>query len=254
MNENAIRTGILVIGLGAGGGAGYFLAKRKYRLLAEEEIESVKAAFKELRTISDRAEDKKKTPPARPEGSLISVPDQQPRTEAQAREFTAYNQVVADAGYVGPKGDPGSSEVDQPDYTQKPVESVEVTVDENREVDVKVSYSNGLPNDAALVTAAVYEERIDGVPYLIDVGEFIQNEAEFDVHTMTWYAGDNTLIFDDEPDKMVDDLDIVGGYRNLKTFGEDLLNQHTIYVRDDRNEKMFEIVRDTRRFSAGMDV
>lgn len=54
MNKNAVNFTIyFTAGMAIGVGAGYLLAKKKYRLLAEEEIASVKDIFKKV-----RAEDK----------------------------------------------------------------------------------------------------------------------------------------------------------------------------------------------------
>lgn len=173
----------------------------------------------------------------------------QPRTEAANREFVEYNKVVAAEQYVGPESTvevPSDSEVDPRVVEDKPVKAVEIGVDDNNNVDVRVTYEQAA---SALRDAG----HLSTGPHLVDVGEFMTNEGEFDQITMTWYEGDHTLIFDDQPDEMVEDLSIVGGLTALRSFGQDSMNEHTIYVRDDDNEKMYEIVRDTRRFSAGLD-
>lgn len=244
MNRNVAYISIFATGLALGGGGGYFLAQKKFRLIAEEEVESVRSAFHELQKINEASGSDKDSGTADPKPVPTELYPQglaiQPRTEASNREFVAYNQVVAKQKYVGSTSEPANpsdSEVDPRIVEEVPVKSVEVEVNENNEVEVRVGYEG---------------VELEG-PQLIDVGEFMTNEAEYDQITMTWYAGDSTLIFDDQPDEMVEDLSIVGGLENLHTFGLDSMNAHTIYVRDDKAEKLYEIVRDTRRYSAGMD-
>lgn len=240
MNKNVAYGTFFATGLALGGGGGYFLAKKKFRLLAEEEVESVREAFHELNRIAREADAPKSDESSDPKGAETKQPamglSQQPRTQTADREFVEYNKVVANEQYVGPASD---SEVDPRIVEEKPPHVLEVEVNDHNDVDVRVSYDNPTSNDTS-------------GPHLIDVGEFINNDLDHDQFTMTWYAGDNTLVFDDKPDEMVDDLSIVGGLDALTSFGQDAMNEHTIYVRDDDREKMYEIVRDTRRFSAGM--
>lgn len=253
MNRNVVYVAVFSTGLALGGGGGYFLAQKKFRLLAEEEVESVREAFHELKRIareadspkSDESTDSKGDPAVKPSMGLST----KPRTEAANREFVAYNQIVANEQYVGPKGEsgvPSDSEVDPRIVEEKPVKAVEIEVNDRNEVDVRVTYDQA---ESAIMPH--HTDILEG-PHLVDVGEFMTNDADHDQFTMTWYAGDQTLVFDDRPDEMVDDLSIVGGLAALSSFGMDSMNEHTIYVRDDENQKMYEIVRDTRRFSAGM--
>lgn len=252
MNKSVAYGTFFATGLALGGGGGYLLAKKKFRLLAEEEVESVRKAFHELNRISREAADSKNPESSDPEGATSKQPamglSQQPRTQAANREFVDYNKIVANEQYVGPKGSPGpsDSEVDPRIVEDVPVKAVEVEVNEQNNVDVRVTYEQA----ASALRGAIHEST---EPHLIDVGEFMTNESEYDQFTMTWYAGDQTLVFDDQPDEMVDDLSIVGGLTALGSFGLDSMNEHTIYVRDDDSQKMYEIVRDTRRFSAGID-
>ena len=259
MNKNVVYVSVFATGLALGGGGGYLLAKKKFRLLAEEEVESVREAFHELKRISREESAAESSGSSDSEGTpkeqTILDPSKRPRAKAGDREFIEYNKVVAAQQYVGPKGEPGTpsdSEVDPRIVEDTPIKAVEVEVNDQNDIDVRVTYDQA----ASIIRAGRTEENsplneAEG-PHLIDVGEFINNEASFDQFTMTWYAGDNTLVFDDIPDEMVDDLSIVGGLPALQSFGMDSMNEHTIYVRDDAQEKMYEIVRDTRRFSAGM--
>lgn len=246
MNKNVAYASFFAAGLAVGGGGAYFLAQKKFRLLAEEEVESVREAFHELNRISREAADAKSDKSADSKGTEAKQPamglSQQPRTQSADREFVAYNQVVANEQYVGPSSD---SEVDPRDVENTPIKAVEIGVNDQNDVDIRVSYEDA---SSAIMIGSDPEG-----PHLIDVGEFMTNEADHDQFTMTWYAGDHTLVFDDQPDEMVEDLNIVGGLTALSSFGLDSMNEHTIYVRDDSREKMYEIVRDTRRFSAGSD-
>lgn len=253
MNKNVAYGTFFATGLALGGGGGYILAKKKFRLLAEEEVESVREAFYELNKIAKEAATPKSAEPSDTEGASSSTPpmglSKKSRTDASDREFVEYNKVVAAEQYVGPESTvevPSDSEVDPRIVEDKPVKAVEVGVDDKNNVDVRVTYEQAA---SALRDAG----HLSSGPHLIDVGEFMSNEAEYDQVTMTWYAGDHTLIFDDQPAEMVEDLSIVGGLTALSSFGMDSMNEHTIYVRDDDTEKMYEIVRDGRRFSAGID-
>lgn len=251
MNKNVAYGTFFATGLALGGGGGYFLAKKKFRLLAEEEVASVRDAFHELNRISREAAGSKNDESSDPEGTPSQPAmglSKQPRTQAADREFVEYNKVVAAEQYVGSQSEsetPSDSEVDPRIVEEKPVKAVEIEVNDRNNVDVRVTYEQA---ESVLMGGSD-----SSGPHLIDVGEFMTNESDYDQITMTWYAGDNTLIFDDQPDEMVDDLSIVGGLTALTSFGVDSMNEYTIYVRDDDNQKMYEIVRDTRRFSAGID-
>ena len=85
-------------------------------------------------------------------------------------------------------------------------------------------------------------EPIGDVPYVISPAEF-GNLDGYDIQTLRYYEGDDTLTDDD--DNVVDE-ELVGS-ASLSAFGE--YEDDTVYVRNDRLKRDYEILRENGRYT-----
>ena len=76
-------------------------------------------------------------------------------------------------------------------------------------------------------------------PYILEHDEFY--ESEYQAVTLTWYEGDEVLA--DEKDEHIPDIDKVVGEDNLLRFGAGSRDPNIIYVRNEKLEVDFEIVK-----------
>jgi len=85
-------------------------------------------------------------------------------------------------------------------------------------------------------------------PFVIPVQAFMDNEELFEQFVLTYYVGDNTLIYEDS-DRVVEDVDQTVGFNNLHNFGVESGNDDTVYVRNPKKETEYEILRDEGKYS-----
>jgi len=84
-------------------------------------------------------------------------------------------------------------------------------------------------------------------PYILHHDEYYENETEFEQATLTYYEGDDTLV--DEKDVPVPDEDATVGEDALTAFGHGSKDKNVVFVRNDKLEMDFEIVRSNGKFS-----
>jgi hypothetical protein len=80
-------------------------------------------------------------------------------------------------------------------------------------------------------------------PYVINRELFFNSDTEYEQYTMTWYAGDETLV--NQSDRVVEekDVDFTVGRENLNKFGEESGDPNVVYIRCEALEMDFEIVK-----------
>lgn len=81
-------------------------------------------------------------------------------------------------------------------------------------------------------------------PYIIPYDEL--GDEDYEVECLTYYA-DGVLA--DDWDNRITDVEGTVGIDSLTHFGDNEDNQDTVYVRNDRLETDYEIVRDLRNFA-----
>lgn len=211
MNSNVSKAIYFTAGLSIGGGATYFFVKRKYRLLADEEVASVKDVFEKIY--------EKKLAQARDDWSAQPDPEEAaPEADVPAKESRkeAYERRIQSTGY--------SSRAEDPEE----VVSVKVEI-EDGEIDVTVEESERDPNQ----------------PYIIDIPDFYN--SEYDQVTLTYWVVDNVL--SDERDVQVEDVDSTIGNHHLRQLSKMREEQATIYIRNELKEIDFEIVKSEESFA-----
>lgn len=89
--------------------------------------------------------------------------------------------------------------------------------------------------------------RTEEAPYVLNQQEFMANDNDNVQVTLTYYAGDKTLV--DEREDLIDNIDKLIGEYNLEKFGHWSGDARILYVRNDVKDLDFEIVLDDRKYA-----
>lgn len=196
---------LVVGGMLIGGGTATLILKKRYQRILEQEVASVKAAYK------DQTKNLKKqnldlldeiTQPNKAEMD-------KPLTENELLQISA-SQLISDQGYGG-----GVIEEEAPRF-----KLYDRTTD------------NFNPAD---------EERSAEDPYVISLAEFSNDEEDFDKVTIRYFEADDTLVGELQKDPLP--IESVGA-KNLIRFGVGSEDENIVYVRNETLEIDFEIIKD----------
>lgn len=83
------------------------------------------------------------------------------------------------------------------------------------------------------------KRRTDEAPYVISKDEFMENETEFPQTSITYFAGDDTLV--DEEDQPMPEVEATVGQDNLARFGQGSGDTNIVYIRNPRTKIEFEV-------------
>ena len=167
---------------------------------------------------------------------FYSAVTHKPDLEDVARERLPKNEKL-DAAAVAIKGYGGH------DLTSDPRTAVKAA---NPNVDETVSHNifvDGAPVDvdpSDFDYEAEIATRSETAPYIISKDEWAQNEKEYDQVELTYFAGDDTLA---DEKAIIPDSDEAVGDLNLHRFGHGSGDNNILYVRNDRLENDFVIVK-----------
>ena len=209
MREDVLKTVVMVsAGILIGSSTTYLILnkriERKYRDIAEEEIQSVKRKFK-------------------------VVPDPN-GTEADERaRVGAYLDTLDKLQY---RAEGGTEEVYEKDIVIPDSEDEVITIERSTITTTTVEP----PPEFAMSQ----EVRSHDKPYVITTAEFEEDNG-YDKVDLTYYEEDDTLI--DLREDLVNDVNRTVGKANLKRFGHGSNGPDTLYVRNDRLGTDFEISR-----------
>jgi hypothetical protein len=96
-----------------------------------------------------------------------------------------------------------------------------------------------------------YEEeerkRSEDEPYILSHDEFMASEKDYQQVQFTYYEGDDVLC--DEKDQVVEDEDAVVGAANLLQFGHGSKDRNIVYIRNDRLQLEFEVVKSDGKYA-----
>lgn len=84
-------------------------------------------------------------------------------------------------------------------------------------------------------------------PYVVSVGEFMDNDGEFDQVNLTYYEGDNSLC--DDQEHLIPDIEGTVSSENLEKFGLASGDANVVYVRNERLKTVFEITRNLGEYA-----
>jgi hypothetical protein len=221
---------VLVVGGAAiGSGVTALILKKKYVARAEAEIASVRDAYlKRLNDLEIEFDEERKKDGKAPVAPVELHPEE---VEVPMERVVPTNEQLRKAYHKmstpNPETVEGLKEANEAlgysrkeDEVQKPVARVEI---KSPEADADT-------------------------PFVIPVQGYMDNEELFDQFVLTYYVGDNTLVYEDS-DRVVEDVDQTVGFHNLKNFGVESGNNDTVYVRNPKKETEYEILRDEGKYS-----
>ena len=220
MDREVIKRSVF-FGVGAAFGAGVIYAildrenKRKYRDIAEDEIESVKEAYKQI---------------------LVEHMDVKPveNGETVTDRDVAHNYMeLMDAKREYDK------QVNDLGYTRTEVEAQMNRKDAVEAETEAVQHLNAFDRSEP----PTFDDR----PHVITLDEFMQDQPEFDKLTITYYVKDNTL--SDERDQIIDDVERIISREALNWFGYKAGSDDVVHVRNMDIATDFEVLRDPGRYT-----
>lgn len=99
-------------------------------------------------------------------------------------------------------------------------------------------------------------QKIEGEPYKITEADYFENEAGYELDTLTYYEVDDTLC--DENNTQIDRVDETIGERHLHMFHKDAKGngKNSIYIRNDDQLTLYEVILVNNSYAAivlGMD-
>lgn len=197
-----------IAGLGIGAGIGWLLCSRRASARLDAEVAQLKAHY----TARLNQEAKSLLEIGHPNVGLDRADAQ---TDPRPRARTAYHTIARDAAAsddVGGVGEAGAS--------------------------VNAVAGNGaVPGDGVPWPPP---DRDDTVPHLISNDEFADEEPMYQKLTLTWYAGDSTLV--DDQETPIPNPGYVLGDVGYKSFGGISEDDHIMFVRNPRLETDFEVL------------
>lgn len=229
---NAVKAAVLVIGgMCIGAGVTTLVLKKKYAAYAEEEITSVRESYRkrisDLEWLLEGKEEENFVPEEKPKVKA-EVPLERvvPSTETLKK---AYNKINPN-----PETVEGLKEtVEHLGYSRKE----EIVEDKLPEASDEASTGYKYLN----------EDKDINVPYIISVEAYMDNEEAMDQMTLTYYAKDKVLANDAE--EVIEDVRGTVGLDNLNKFGEESGNPDTVYIRNERRQAEYEVLRDPSSYS-----
>lgn len=223
MNKTTVTTAVIsaVAGGIVGGAVTYITVNKalmhRYEEWANSEIENVKERYHRMNEDGKR--------------SLLEQA-QNPGPEI-AESIEAGKKILLEQGYSG-LGTDENPEERHPTARTLSIFEQGVEVDEAGE-----EITNA--GDAYLTAMDRGYEVVEGEPFLISMEEFFENEPDYELDTLTYYAEDDTLT--DEKNSQIDRVDETVGARHLHMFPDTKVDEKkSIYVRNDEHETLYEVI------------
>ena len=121
-------------------------------------------------------------------------------------------------------------------------------VDEGKEF-AETVVKNIFEDDGSTDEIPIQEKRnrTEEAPYILEKDEYMASDLNYTQSTVTYYAGDGVLT--DSREDIIEDVDMTVGEDNLKRFGHGSGDAKVVYVRNDRLEIDFEILKSEGKYS-----
>lgn len=196
---------ILIFAAGAALGAGitYKIVEEKFQRQTQEDVEDVKRYFNN--------EYEKRVNEMKEELGIVVIEDEEDISEGlkEAADLTRYDGILNKEGY---------REEDENDEEEEEFPS--------KYYDTTINPKPPFPRKPA---------------YVISLDEFVNGEENYDKITLTYYVDDNTLA--DETESDIEDIEDMIGPKALSSFGLASDDPDVVYVRNDRVEVDYEVIR-----------
>lgn len=235
-NNPAILVGVAVLALGAGAAIGYYIGVKrttlKYEDILRDEIQAAKDFYGALR------KDEFPTPgeaveALHPGEAVHSLKSYREGDRVEYDRISPSDEARVDAEKV---------QLTSTTLTETPrgAEIVEETVEAKRNV-----FTRDAPREWDYNAEIL--ERTPEKPYVIHFDEFTANEEGHDQDTLTYFAEDDTLV--DKRDRIIDDTEYTVGDDNMLRFGHGSNDPNIVYVRNEKIDMDFEIIRSNGSYS-----
>lgn len=222
-NPQVIAFSVVGLSLAAGAGLGmmgYFLLKKRlqkqYEARLDKELEAMRTFYRRRYKTGQYAT---------------------PETAAEAMSKYQDGDPRKDADFVPVKEEPNIKAV------RDVAEEVETeTVKEDN------IFLNGRPINPMEWNLEVEESKRDpNFPYVISFEEFSESAFEHEQQNLTYYEGDDVLAEAD--DAVIENVDLVVGEDNLSRFGHGSKDRNVVYIRNERMERDFEVIRSMGKYA-----
>lgn len=134
--------------------------------------------------------------------------------------------------------------------TEAPVKKKETTKDRYKKIVGTMKYSNREDEEAEEEEQYKYSKmsrkEYSDEPYVISYDEYNQDMTHYDKLTLNYYEDDDTLT--DDEDEVIPDVDLIVGGDSLTRFGEMSGDPEIVYVRNDKLQIDYEIIRLSRSY------
>lgn len=233
-NDPYVIAGVALVALSVGATAGYFWAKKrltaKYETLIEEEVSEAKDYFRTLH---------KEDFPTASEAAAALIPKDE--LAAKASQALRSYQTGRITEHLSVREDADGLSVEATIERDEPIRVPAAKVKEF------VTSKNIFDNDDEWDYEVETAKRTNAKPYVIHHDEFVENEGNLDIVTLTWYELDTTLA--DDSDGIVDAVDKLVGLDNLMLFGHGSGDKNVVYIRNDKSGMIVEVVRSPNAYS-----
>ena len=236
MSQTKIRHLLAFVwGVYGGAVAGYFLTKRRYQKIADEEIASVIDTFNR-RYKTGKYETVSSAAAVLVAGGPITTDEDKEEAE----------KIIESSGYMDEESHPDEG-LDE----FLPPEEVEGLDDEPQDIDGEDLEPNvhfdPLPEDAVVTKKYPPTEVVDpDIPYPISVEEFLSDEPDHDKITLTYYDGDDVLASD--KGEVIRNMAKVVGDEFLTKFGWRSDDNNVVYVRNEKFKCDYEVTLEERSY------
>jgi hypothetical protein len=252
-NKYVIAGGISVLSFSAGAVLSYFITSKKMRDEIDQIVEGELTAAKKIYAVMY-----KKDTFADPGEALKYYED------AEARK--TYERRVSEIQYI-----PGKSPDERDEQTERKDEleaQESMRVAEEQDVDEipgighgtvgshvlstvvpqnpPLAFADQSPNDDPFDLEEEEKHRTPDKPYILSFEEFNRGEFDYQQITLSYFEGDDTLC--DEKDEPITDSDTVVGDDNLTRFGHGSKDNNILYIRNEKMDLDFEVVRSPGKF------
>lgn len=222
MKRILIIGGVVTLSLSVGSVAGYLFAKRQLETEYAERTEREIAEAKEFYRRAHK-QDGFETPAAAVESLLLNE--------------------AADAMETYTTDD--DADMPPEDYVAETETAVHEVKTIQRSDYVGEVVTKNVFNNIGIEKLGV-ENRTSDKPYVISLGEYMDNEWRHEQTNFTWYEGDFVLA--DSVDENVEDVDGTVGRFNLKCFGIGSEDPNNVLIRNEKLKMDFEVLRSTGKY------
>lgn len=221
--------GLVVAALGVGAATTYFIMKKKLEAKFEERLGQEIAEAREFYAKRNK------------EGEYSS-PQELARHLVKDRDSKADIRLVQNIARS---------------YQSDDVAAAHETLENGTRSDVEVADPDASPEVSTAMNVfkqvenfdyeTEIQNRTEEAPYIITYDEWSGNESEYDQSTLTYYEGDDILV--DSTDQPIQETDDTVGDNNLLRFGHGSKDNNVVYIRNDRVELEWEVVRSPGKYS-----